>query len=90
MDSRLLFALLGAVLGLAVSEEPLGLGIGAALGWLFAEIRRLATQVQRLELLLKNSRAAVPSPLPAAPKPDHRSKQLGKKRTSARNVAGYP
>ena len=70
MDSRLLFALLGAVIGLAISEEPLGLGIGAALGWLFAEIRRLATQVQRLELLLKNNRAAVPSPLPAAAEPE--------------------
>ena len=60
MDSRLLLALLGAVVGLALSEEPLGLGIGAALGWLFAEIRRLASEVQRLELLVKNSRTAPP------------------------------
>lgn len=70
MDSRLLLALLGAVVGLAISEEALGLGIGAALGWLFAETRRLATQVQRLELLFKNTRAAAPLPLPASPEPE--------------------
>ncbi|MBF7729585.1 DUF2339 domain-containing protein [Pseudomonas sp. N040] len=68
MDSRLLLALLGAVVGLAISEEALGLGIGAALGWLFAETRRQAAELQRLDLLISNTRPATrPKAVPAAP-----------------------
>jgi len=52
MNSRLLFALLGALLGAGVSESAFGLGAGALLGWLFGETRRQATELKQLSARL--------------------------------------
>lgn len=69
MDSRWLYTLLAALLGAALSESPLGLAVGAALGWLFGETRRQARELEALAQRLpptSRTQPAPSSPPPAA------------------------
>jgi len=65
MVSRLLLALLGAVLGAAASESAFGLVAGGLLGWLLAETRRQAGELKQLNAQLKQlaSRNSQPAPV---------------------------
>ena len=71
MDSRLLFAVLAALLGGAVTEEAFGLLMGAGLGWLLGETRRQSRELKQLgsqlaQLATRISRPAAPEPASTA------------------------
>ncbi len=76
MDSRLLFAVLAALLGGALTEEAFGLLMGAGLGWLLGETRRqsralklLGTQLAQLAIPAATEPTSEMAPAQKAPQP---------------------
>jgi len=69
---QLVFIIIGALVGLYLasgSEEILGLGAGALLGYLLARLRQVQERVGQLERQLRRAPVS-PSPVAAAPEPE--------------------